>query len=149
MTILNLVTFLEGLTFLFRHALHWVWFGLAFCHGRHGLQVLHQTNSAACALTSALEKTIVDRGCSCRTGSHVWQGGERGVAVAEQVRAGLNLSGAGHADVGAVRHAHLVGHHRAPFGLTQSRKGQNDQHKNLDHDWILRYVYLKKFKKIF
>jgi hypothetical protein len=33
--------------------------------------------------------------------------------------------------------------------LTQSRKGQNDQNKNLDHDWILRYVYLKKFKKIF
>jgi hypothetical protein len=26
-----------------------------------------------------------------------------------------------------VRHAHLVGHHRAPFGSTQSRKSQNDQ----------------------
>ena len=126
----------DGLCPLVHHALHGIRICLAHFLGSHRVQLLHQTNGATGALTSAFEKTIVD--CCCRfwTGGHFRQAFHGGVARAEQVRAGLNFTGARHADVGAVRHAHLTHparvtseslvHAHVAVGLAKGGKSENN-----------------------
>ena len=104
-----LITIEKSFIFLFQKTFHRVGVSPADDLCRHGVHVLHHADAATRALTAAPLKAVVDRRGGGRAGVHLRQALQ--VGEVEEVSAALDPPFAGHADVGALRHAEFVAHH--------------------------------------
>ena len=105
---MDLTTGFECLFILGLEALLLVRTSLAAVLHVQGVLLLQQADGATGALTVALQVAVVEQGRVGRASVHGRQAGEGRVVHGEEVGAGVDLAAGGSADVGALRHAHVV-----------------------------------------